>query len=77
MVFHILEQGLILKVVVHRVTASAAAGVAMRGIASLDLFVRPGTDPEQLEAILLALVPRASQRTDSFAIGKVAADSWR
>lgn len=31
----------------------APARVALRGIASLDLFVRPGTDTEQREAVLL------------------------
>lgn len=31
----------------------APARVAVRGIASLDLFVRPGTGPEQREAVLL------------------------
>ncbi len=31
----------------------APAGVAVRGIASLDLFVRAGTSPEQREAVLL------------------------
>ena len=32
---------------------NAAARVAIRGVASLDLFVRPGTTPDQREVILL------------------------
>ena len=60
----------------------APARVAVRGVASLDLFVRPGTSPDQREAVLLrwhreqlkALIPPLLEKWQP--VLGVAVDHW-